>query len=99
MIDSGIKQTCKYATKPKSSYTFSSCSWLEIMDRFLDKNKAQRSMEITFHRRKSKEKKKRRKRKRKETFKSVAEEDPAILDYKEIPVHGWVINYNYMINH
>ena len=48
MIDSGIKQTCKYATKPKGSYTFSSCSWLEIMDRFLDKNKAQRSKEKYF---------------------------------------------------
>ena len=69
------------------------------MDRFLDKNKAQRSMEITFHRKRSKEKKRRRKRKRKETFKSVAEEDPAILDYKEIPGHWCVINYNYMIKH
>ena len=67
------------------------------MDRFLDKNKAQRSMEITFHRKRSKKRKKRRKRK--ETLKSVAEEDPAILDYKEIPGHGCVINYNYMINH
>ena len=48
MIDSGIKQACKDATKPQSSYTFSSCSWLEIMDRFSDKNKAQRSMENYF---------------------------------------------------
>ena len=54
-------------------------------------------MEIIFHRKRSKEKKKRRKRKRKESLKSVAEEDPAILDY--IPGHGCVINYNYMINH
>ena len=69
------------------------------MDRFSDKNKAQRSMEITFHRKRSKEKKKRRKRKRKEPLTSVAEEDPAILDYREIPGHGCVINYNYMINH
>ena len=99
MIDSGIKQTGKYASKPKSSYRLSSCSLLEIMDRFLDKNKAQRSMEITFHRKRSKEKKKRRKRKRKEPLTSVAEEDPAILDYREIPGHGCVINYNYMINH
>ena len=99
MIDSGIKQTGKYASKPKSSYTLSSCSLLEIMDRFLDKNKAQRSMEITFHRKRSKEKKRRRERKTKETLKSVAEEDPAILDYREIPGHGCVINYNYMINH
>ena len=45
-------------------------------------------MEITFHRKRSKEKKKRRKRKRKESLKSVAEEDSAILDYKEIPSHG-----------
>ena len=58
------------------------------MDRFLDKNKAQRSMEIIFHRKRSKEKKKRSKVKRKETLKSVAEEDSAILDYKEIPSHG-----------
>ena len=58
------------------------------MDRFSDKNKAQRSMEITFHRKRSKEKKKRSKVKRKETLKSVAEEDSAILDYKEIPSHG-----------
>ena len=56
-------------------------------------------MEITFHRKRSKEKKKRRKRKRKEALESVAEEDPAILDYKEIPGRGCVINYNYMINH
>ena len=67
------------------------------MDRFPVKNKAQRSMEIIFHRKRSKEKKKRRKRKRKESLKSVAEEDPAILDYREIPSHGCVINYNYMI--
>ena len=58
------------------------------MDRFSDKNQAQRSMEIIFHRKRSKEKKKRRKRKRKESLKSVAEEDSAILDYKEIPSHG-----------
>ena len=45
-------------------------------------------MEIIFHRKRSKEKKKRRKVKRKETLKSVAEEDSAILDYKEIPSHG-----------
>ena len=60
------------------------------MDRFSDKNKAQRSMEIIFHRKRSKEKKKRSKVKRKGTFKSVAEEDSAILDFKEIPSHGWV---------
>ena len=56
-------------------------------------------MEIIFHRKRSKEKKKRRKRKRKESLKSVAEEDPAILDYRGKPGHGCVINYNYMINH
>ena len=43
-------------------------------------------MEIIFHRKRSKEKKKRSKVKRKETLKSVAEEDSAILDYKEIPI-------------
>ena len=45
-------------------------------------------MEIIFHRKRSKEKKKRSKVKRKDTLKSVAEEDSAILDYKEIPSHG-----------
>ena len=56
-------------------------------------------MKIIVHRERSKGKKTRRKEKRKQTLKSVAEEDPAILDYREIPSHGCVINHNYMINH
>ena len=47
-------------------------------------------MEIIFHRERSKGKKKRRKGKRRESLKSVAEEDPAILDYRKIPSHGYV---------
>ena len=56
-------------------------------------------MKIIVHRERSKGKKTRRKEKRKQTLKSVAEEDPALLDYREIPSHGCVINHNYMINH
>ena len=86
--------------EPQSSYAFSSCRKFEIKDRFSDKNKAQRIIKITFHRERSKGKKKRRKGKKKETLKSVAEEDPAILDYREIPSHGYVkVSLTIIINH
>ena len=57
-------------------------------------------MEIIFHRKRSKGKKKRRKGKRRESLKSVAEEDPAILDYRKIPSHGYVkVSLTIIINH
>ena len=57
-------------------------------------------MEIIFHRKRSKGKKKQRKGKRKESLKSVAEEDPAILDHRKIPSHGYVkVSLTVIINH
>ena len=57
-------------------------------------------MEIIFHRKRSKGKKKRRKGKRRESLKGVAEEDPAILDHREIPSHGYVkVSLTIIINH
>lgn len=57
-------------------------------------------MKIIVHRERSKGKKRRRKEKRKQTLKSVAEEDPAILDYRKIPSHEYVkVSLTVIINH